>query len=71
MGLSIQHLLVVLVIVIIVFGTKRLSSLGTDLGSAIKGFRNAVKDGEKDETVAEQQVEPIDGEVTSSKKDKV
>jgi sec-independent protein translocase protein TatA len=47
MGLSIPHLLIVLMIVILVFGTKRLKNIGADLGDAIKGFRNAVKDGEK------------------------
>jgi len=47
MGLSISHLLLVLVIVILVFGTKRLKNIGADLGDTIKGFRNAVKDGEE------------------------
>ena len=47
MGLSIPHLLLVLVIVILVFGTKRLKNIGADLGDALKGFRNAVKDGEE------------------------
>ena len=47
MGLSIPHLLLVLVIVTLVFGTKRLKNIGADLGDAIKGFRNAVKDGEE------------------------
>ena len=46
MGLSIPHLLLVLVIVTLVFGTKRLKNIGADLGDALKGFRNAVKDGE-------------------------
>lgn len=41
-GLSIGHLLVVLVVVALVFGTKRLGSIGTDLGEAIKGFRKAM-----------------------------
>ena len=49
MGFSVPHLLVlvVLVIVVVVFGTKRLKNFGTDLGDAIKGFRNAVKEGEE------------------------
>lgn len=49
MGLSIPHLLVVLTIVVLVFGTKRLKNVGSDLGDAIKGFRHAVKDGEHSE----------------------
>lgn len=43
MGLSMPHLVVVMVIVLLVFGTKRLKNVGEDLGAAIKGFRNAVK----------------------------
>lgn len=46
MGFSVPHLLVVLAIVVLVFGTKRLKNVGADLGDAIKGFRNAVKDSE-------------------------
>ena len=47
MGLSIPHLLLVLVIVTLVFGTKRLKNIGADLGDSLKGFRDAVKDGEE------------------------
>ena len=41
------QLLIVLLIVLAIFGTKRLRSLGSDLGSAVKGFRSAVDDAEK------------------------
>jgi len=44
---SIGHLLVVLVIVLLLFGTKKLKNLGSDLGGAIKGFKNALGEGEK------------------------
>ncbi|WP_419866220.1 twin-arginine translocase TatA/TatE family subunit, partial [Methylomonas koyamae] len=47
MGLSVPHLLVVLAIVMLVFGTKRLQGGGADLGEAIKGFRKAVKESDK------------------------
>lgn len=43
-GISLWQLLVILVIVILLFGTKRLKNLGSDLGSAIKGFKNSVAD---------------------------
>ena len=46
MGISIWQLVIVLVIVLLLFGTKRLKNIGGDLGGAIKGFRKAVKDGE-------------------------
>ncbi|MGH8517576.1 MAG: Sec-independent protein translocase subunit TatA [Panacagrimonas sp.] len=43
---SIWHWLVVLAIVVLVFGTKKLRNLGGDLGGAIKNFKGAMKDGE-------------------------
>ena len=51
-GLSIGHLLVVLVIILLVFGTKKLKNIGTDLGNAVKGFRSAMANGERDEEEA-------------------
>lgn len=42
---SIWHWLIVLVIVVLVFGTKKLKNLGTDLGGAVKGFKDGVRDG--------------------------
>jgi sec-independent protein translocase protein TatA len=47
-GLSIWHWLIVLVIVALVFGTKRLRNIGEDVGSAIKGFRKGMQDGDSD-----------------------
>ena len=44
-SLSIWHWLIVLVIVIVVFGTKKLKNVGGDLGSAVKGFKDGMKDG--------------------------
>ena len=46
-GISIWQLLIILVIIVLLFGTKRLRGIGSDLGSAIKGFRNSVKDTEE------------------------
>jgi sec-independent protein translocase protein TatA len=46
MGISIWQLLIVLAIVILLFGTKKLKNIGGDLGGAVKGFKNAVKEGE-------------------------
>lgn len=43
-GISIWQLLIILAIVIMLFGTKRLRTLGTDLGSAVKGFRKSMSD---------------------------
>ncbi len=44
MDYSIWHLLIILVIVIMLFGTKRLSTLGSDLGNAVKGFRKSMSE---------------------------
>lgn len=48
MGISWQQLLILLVIVLLIFGTKRLRNLGGDLGGAIKGFKKAMKEEGKD-----------------------
>jgi sec-independent protein translocase protein TatA len=71
MGISVTQLLIVLVIVIVLFGTKKLRNVGADLGGAIKSFRAAVKEGEEDKKQAENEGEAIEGEVTSKKSEKV
>lgn len=43
-GISIWQLLIILAIIILLFGTKKLGSLGSDLGSALRGFKNGMKD---------------------------
>ncbi|MEY4758461.1 MAG: twin arginine translocase protein [Pseudomonadota bacterium] len=45
---SIWHWLIVLLIVVMVFGTKKLKNLGGDLGGAVKGFKDGMKDGQAD-----------------------
>ncbi len=42
---SIWHWLIVLLVVVLIFGTKKLKNIGTDLGSAVKGFKDGMKDG--------------------------
>lgn len=42
---SIWHWLIVLLIVVVIFGTKKLRNIGTDLGGAVKGFKDGVRDG--------------------------
>lgn len=68
MGFSIPHLAMVLAIVILVFGTKRLKTVGSDLGDAIKGFRKAVKDGEQDDALSHQEDKAPDGIVIEQSK---
>ncbi len=50
--MSIWHWLIVLVIVMLLFGTKKIKNIGTDLGAAIKGFKEGVKDGASDTPAA-------------------
>jgi len=47
-NISWPQLLIILVIVLAIFGTKRLRTLGSDLGSAVKGFRGAMKEAEEE-----------------------
>ena len=73
-GISIWQLLIVLVIVLLLFGTKRLKNIGSDLGSAVKGFKGAMSDSEKEadkerlENAGKDDV--IEGEVTQKKEQK-
>ncbi|KGD64345.1 sec-independent protein translocase protein tatA/E-like protein [Alcanivorax nanhaiticus] len=48
-GISIWQLLILLAIVVLLFGTKKLRNIGGDLGGAVKGFKNAMKDGEEEQ----------------------
>jgi len=49
-GISIWQILIILVIVLVIFGgTKRLKNLGSDLGNALKGFKKAIDDDDKKE----------------------
>ena len=52
MGISMGHLLLLLLVVVLVFGTKKLGNIGSDLGKAVKGFKDGVK-GEEDKAADE------------------
>lgn len=73
-GISIWQLLIVLVIVVMIFGTKRLRNLGSDLGSAVKGFKKGLT--EEDKPAVEDQKDEnsdekvIDGEAEKVKQEK-
>lgn len=58
--LSIWHWLIVLAIVLLIFGTKKLRNLGGDLGSAIKNFKGALREGEADAPKADGSPKPPD-----------
>jgi sec-independent protein translocase protein TatA len=69
MGISIWQLVIILVIVLVLFGAKRLRNVGSDLGSAVKGFKSAMKeeDSKKDDAslLKKDEGDVIEGEVTS------
>lgn len=69
MGISIWQLLIILLIVLLLFGAKRLRNIGSDLGSAVKGFKNAMKE-EESNKIERPEGKIIEGEVTKEK-DKV
>jgi sec-independent protein translocase protein TatA len=45
MGFSTTHLIIFLVIIVLIFGTKKLKNIGSDLGGAVKGFKDGMRDG--------------------------
>lgn len=63
-GISVWQLLILLVIVVLVFGTKRLRNMGGDLGAAIKGFRKGMDDDKSDDETDEH--EQLAGEAGAS-----
>ena len=68
-GISIWQLLIVLVIVLLLFGTKKLRNLGTDLGGAVKGFRSTMKDGANAEESSETEGEASQESLAESAED--
>jgi sec-independent protein translocase protein TatA len=58
---SIWHWLIVLLIIVLVFGTKKLKNMGSDLGGAVKGFKEGMKDGSSPDTPT-----PPAGQVTNA-----
>lgn len=66
-GISVWQLLIILAIVIVIFGTKRLSSVGSDVGKAIKSFKKAMNE-DKDEASERQDAEFTDADRQSDSK---
>jgi sec-independent protein translocase protein TatA len=50
MGIGFRELLVILLIALVLFGAKKLKTVGTDLGAAVRGFKKAMNDGEDEQT---------------------
>jgi len=71
MGFGVTELIIILVIVLVLFGAKRLKNVGSDLGSAVKGFKTAIKDEETkpDEQIEKSESSVIEGEATKVKEE--
>jgi sec-independent protein translocase protein TatA len=67
---SLWHWLIVLLIVVLIFGTKKLKNIGGDVGGAVNEFKKAMNEGKVEDT-AEKTGTTIEGEVTSKTKEKV
>ncbi len=70
-GISIWQLVIIAVIVVLLFGTKKLRNMGSDLGSAVKGFKKAVSDEDSSKTDAISDNSTTESSVETKSKDKV
>jgi sec-independent protein translocase protein TatA len=66
-GLSIWHWLIVLLVIVLVFGTKKLRNIGSDLGSAVKGFKEGMRSEEEPAKQIKEEGQTIEGEVKDKK----
>jgi sec-independent protein translocase protein TatA len=64
---SIWHWLIVLLVVVLIFGTKKLKNIGSDLGGAVKGFKDGVKNGTESTDAPPQQVANAPGASVDAK----
>lgn len=68
-GIGMRELIIILLVVLVIFGTKKLRSIGSDLGGAVSGFKKAMKEGENEaqETAKQIKASPADAEFPESK----
>tara|TARA_B100000508_G_scaffold43513_1_gene33932 strand:+ start:197 stop:430 length:234 start_codon:yes stop_codon:yes gene_type:complete len=66
-GISAGSLLIILVIVILIFGTKKLRNMGGDLGSGLKNFKDAMKEGDAQSSLEQKSGETADSQTDSTK----
>ena len=64
---SIWHWLIVLLVVVLIFGTKKLRNLGSDLGGAVKGFKEGMRSDENESKQIKDEGQTIEGEVKENK----
>lgn len=62
MGIGMRELIIILLVVLLVFGAKKLRTIGADLGAAVRGFKKGVEDGDAAESVKQIKQEAADAE---------
>ena len=68
-GISVWQLLIILVIVVLIFGTKKLKNMGGDIGGAVKNFKSAMSEEEKEQAELEEGEQAEEVEVNSAKEE--
>ena len=61
MGIGMRELVVILLVVLVVFGAKKLRTIGSDLGAAVRGFKKSMNEGEDEEINPPRQIPPTGG----------
>ena len=56
MGIGMRELLIILLVVLVVFGAKKLRTVGSDLGAAVRGFKKAMNEGEDEQSAQQKQI---------------
>ena len=56
MGIGMRELLIILLVVLVVFGAKKLRTVGSDLGAAVRGFKKAMNEGENEQSAQQKQI---------------
>ena len=68
MGIGMRELIIILLVVLLVFGAKKLRTIGSDLGAAVKGFKKSVSDGEQEDTPRQIKSDAPDAEFAEASK---
>jgi sec-independent protein translocase protein TatA len=68
MGIGMRELIILLLVVLLIFGAKKLRTIGSDLGAAVKGFKKSMNDGDAEESVKQLKADAGDAEFPESAK---
>lgn len=68
MGIGMRELIVILLVVLVVFGAKKLRNVGSDLGAAVRGFKKSMNEGDAEESVRQIKQEAADAEFPEAAK---